>query len=244
MPCRAFHVPSFLVFSAILQHDSSFIRLSAWSSCHERTSGSMKKQQGNSAALHTTLQHLCVQCSPVRDHWSISLDSFLATLNNWHSYSTHTTLGVKCLAVRLLHKRSWRPSGFSVKMHAIHFFRHSVHSVRRFFHITTSCSTDQNSITFNSLVVASSELRCISISSQGLPASPQATMRTYYSLLWLLKDFGCAVVFANGETQFGSGVIDKVVGVVGGNVAQAEELAPVSLGVPHGGPARPWNKHG
>lgn len=53
-------------------------------------------------------------------------------------------------------------------------------------------------------------------------------MRICHSISWLLTGFACGVVCA-GEAQFGSGVIEKVEDVVGGNVAQADDLASVSL---------------
>lgn len=65
-------------------------------------------------------------------------------------------------------------------------------------------------------------------------------MRTCHSVSLLLTSIARGVVFAESETLFGGNRIDKVENVVGGNIAQAGDLASVSLalqslGVPHSG---------
>lgn len=80
------------------------------------------------------------------------------------------------------------------------------------------------------LAAVSQQLWLISIPGPGPLLSPQAIMRICHSISWLLTAFACGVVCA-GEAQFGSGVIDKVEDVVGGDIAQAGGLASVS--VPH-----------
>ncbi|KAK7700975.1 hypothetical protein SLS64_010569 [Diaporthe eres] len=53
-------------------------------------------------------------------------------------------------------------------------------------------------------------------------------MRICHSISWLLTAFACGAVCA-GEAQFGSGVIDKVEDVVGGDIAQAGDLASMPV---------------
>lgn len=58
---------------------------------------------------------------------------------------------------------------------------------------------------------------------------PQEIMRTRHLILWLLAGSLLGVVCVNLEKQSGSDVIDKAEGAVGGKVAEAGDLASVSL---------------
>lgn len=57
---------------------------------------------------------MSVKWSSARTHRNIHQENFLLSFNNWYCYPTHVTIGVKCLAILLLRRWSWRPSGFSV----------------------------------------------------------------------------------------------------------------------------------
>lgn len=79
------------------------------------------------------------------------------------------------------------------------------------------------------MTVVPHELWFISIPNLGPLLFPQAVMRTCHSVSWLLVGLACDFVCAHDEAQFGSSVINQVEDVVRGNVAEAGDLASVSL---------------
>lgn len=143
--------------------------------------------------------------------------------------SSSSPLG--CLGILLLRGWSWRPSGFSVIMHAIQFLQGSAPSNTSLFsqhHVVDNSEPNY----FSSVSAASQALWTILVTNPGPLPPPQEIMKTCHLVSGLLTGFACGVLCAHDENQSGGAVIDTVEDAVGGSIAQAGDLASVSLPPP------------